>query len=51
MGRKYFAKSYLIMSFHPIMVTGRAEGDDAAPYFRIFNPFIQQKKFDKECDM
>ena len=23
-------------------------GADAAPYFRIFNPFTQQKKFDKE---
>ena len=23
-------------------------GCDAAPYFRIFNPFTQQKKFDKD---
>lgn len=24
-------------------------GADAAPYFRIFNPWLQQKKFDPEC--
>ena len=24
-------------------------GCDAAPYFRIFNPWMQQKKFDPEC--
>ncbi len=24
-------------------------GCDAAPYFRIFNPWIQQKKFDPEA--
>lgn len=25
-------------------------GTDAAPYFRIFNPFSQAKKFDPEAD-
>jgi deoxyribodipyrimidine photo-lyase len=24
-------------------------GSDAQPYFRIFNPWNQQKKFDPEC--
>ncbi|MBM3230516.1 hypothetical protein FJZ22_02580 [Candidatus Pacearchaeota archaeon] len=24
-------------------------GSDAQPYFRIFNPWSQQKKFDPEC--
>lgn len=24
-------------------------GSDAAPYFRIFNPILQQKKFDKDA--
>jgi deoxyribodipyrimidine photo-lyase len=25
-------------------------GCDAQPYFRIFNPWSQQKKFDKDCE-
>lgn len=25
-------------------------GCDASPYFRIFNPWLQQKKFDPECE-
>lgn len=25
-------------------------GPDAAPYFRIFNPMLQSKKFDKDCE-
>ena len=24
-------------------------GTDAAPYFRIFNPWTQQKNYDEEC--
>ena len=24
-------------------------GCDAQPYFRVFNPWLQQKKFDPEC--
>jgi deoxyribodipyrimidine photo-lyase len=25
-------------------------GADATPYFRIFNPWLQQQKFDPECE-
>jgi deoxyribodipyrimidine photo-lyase len=25
-------------------------GADATPYFRIFNPWLQQQKFDSDCE-
>lgn len=25
-------------------------GTDAAPYSRVFNPWLQQKKYDAHCD-
>nr|WP_287495405.1 FAD-binding domain-containing protein [Candidatus Brachybacter algidus] len=44
-GEAYFAKNYLIMNCLPIMAIGNGllGRDDAAPYFRIFNPEEQLK--------
>ena len=51
-GEKYFAKKlldYELSSNNGNWQWAAGTGCDAAPYFRIFNPFTQQKKFDKEC--
>ena len=50
-GEKYFAKKLLdfeLSSNNGNWQWAAGTGCDAAPYFRIFNPFTQQKKFDKE---
>ncbi len=52
-GEKYFAQK--LIDYDPSVNNGNWQwvagtGCDAAPYFRIFNPWIQQKKFDKDCD-
>ena len=50
-GEKYFAKKlldYELSSNNGNWQWAAGTGCDAAPYFRIFNPFTQQKKFDKE---
>lgn len=51
-GEKYFAKS--LVDYDPAVNNGNWQwvascGCDAQPYFRIFNPWNQQKKFDPEC--
>lgn len=51
-GEKYFATK--LVDYDPSVNNGNwqwcaSTGCDAQPYFRIFNPWIQQKKFDREC--
>lgn len=51
-GEKYFAQQ--LVDYDPCVNNGSwqwgaSTGADAAPYFRIFNPWSQQKKFDPEC--
>lgn len=51
-GEKYFARS--LIDYDPAVNNGNwqwvaSTGCDAQPYFRIFNPWIQQKKFDPDC--
>jgi len=52
LGEKYFAQK--LVDYDPAVNNGNwqwaaSTGCDAVPYFRIFNPWIQQKKFDTEC--
>lgn len=51
-GEKYFAKK--LVDYDPCVNNGSwqwasSTGCDAQPYFRIFNPWLQQKKFDADC--
>jgi deoxyribodipyrimidine photo-lyase len=51
-GEKYFAQT--LIDYDPAVNNGNWQwvagtGCDAQPYFRIFNPWLQQKKFDPEC--
>lgn len=51
-GEKYFAKT--LIDYDPAVNNGNwqwvaSTGCDAQPYFRIFNPWNQQKKFDLDC--
>lgn len=51
-GEKYFAMK--LVDYDPSLNNGNwqwaaSTGCDAQPYFRIFNPWNQQKKFDPEC--
>ena len=51
-GEKYFAKK--LIDFDLSVNNGNwqwasSTGTDAQPYFRIFNPWLQQRKFDKDC--
>lgn len=51
-GEKYFAQN--LIDYDPAVNNGNwqwvaSTGCDAQPYFRIFNPWSQQKKFDPEC--
>lgn len=51
-GEKYFAQQ--LVDYDPAVNNGNwqwaaSTGCDAQPYFRIFNPWTQQKKFDPEC--
>ena len=51
-GEKYFAQK--LVDYDPSVNNGNwqwaaSTGCDAQPYFRIFNPWIQQKKFDPGC--
>lgn len=51
-GEKYFAQT--LIDYDPAVNNGNWQwvagtGCDAQPYFRIFNPWTQQKKFDPEC--
>lgn len=50
-GERYFAKK--LIDYDPAVNNGSwqwaaSTGCDAQPYFRIFNPWLQQKKFDVE---
>ncbi len=51
-GEKYFAQQ--LVDYDPSVNNGNwqwcaSTGCDAQPYFRIFNPWLQQRKFDPEC--
>ncbi len=51
-GEKYFAQN--LIDYDPAVNNGNwqwsaSTGCDAQPYFRIFNPWAQQKKFDPDC--
>ncbi len=51
-GEKYFAQ--LLVDYDPSVNNGNwqwvaSTGTDSQPYFRIFNPWLQQKKFDPQC--
>lgn len=51
-GEKYFAQK--LVDYDPAVNNGSwqwaaSTGCDAQPYFRIFNPFLQQKRFDPDC--
>jgi len=51
-GEKYFAQQ--LIDYDPMLNNGNwqwsaSTGCDAQPYFRIFNPWLQQKKFDPDC--
>ncbi|MFT4312517.1 MAG: cryptochrome/photolyase family protein [Candidatus Woesearchaeota archaeon] len=51
-GEKYFAQT--LIDYDPCVNNGSwqwaaSTGCDAQPYFRIFNPWLQQEKFDPEC--
>ncbi len=51
-GERYFARC--LTDYDPCINNGNwqwaaSTGCDAQPYFRIFNPWLQQKKFDPDC--
>lgn len=51
-GERYFAEK--LIDYDPSINNGNwqwvaSTGCDAQPYFRIFNPWTQQKKFDSDC--
>ena len=51
-GEKYFAQK--LVDYDPLVNQGNwqwvaGSGADSMPYFRVFNPWIQSKKFDKDC--
>jgi deoxyribodipyrimidine photolyase len=51
-GEKYFAQK--LIDYDPAVNNGSwqwaaSTGCDAQPYFRIFNPWLQQKRFDLDC--
>lgn len=52
-GERYFANR--LIDYDPCVNNGSwqwaaSTGCDAQPYFRIFNPWLQQEKFDRECN-
>lgn len=52
-GEKYFAQQ--LVDYDPAVNNGNwqwaaSTGCDAQPYFRIFNPWLQQKRFDPQCE-
>lgn len=52
LGEKYFSEK--LIDYDPAVNNGNwqwaaSTGCDAVPYFRIFNPWIQQKKYDPDC--
>ncbi|WP_440952651.1 cryptochrome/photolyase family protein [Methanococcoides sp. FTZ1] len=52
-GERYFAGK--LVDYDPCVNNGNwqwaaSTGADSQPYFRIFNPWHQQKKFDRDCE-
>lgn len=50
-GEKYFAEKLLDYETSSNVASWQwaaSTGSDAVPYFRVFNPYLQSKKFDKE---
>ena len=52
-GERYFAQH--LLDYDPCLNNGNwqwaaSTGCDAQPYFRIFNPWLQQQKFDPDCE-
>jgi len=52
-GEKYFATK--LVDYDPVAnsngwMWSTGNGTDAQPWFRIFNPWTQQEKFDKDCE-
>uniref|UniRef100_A0A6C0J610 Photolyase/cryptochrome alpha/beta domain-containing protein n=1 Tax=viral metagenome TaxID=1070528 RepID=A0A6C0J610_9ZZZZ len=52
-GEKYFAQT--LLDYDVLVNNGNwqwvsGSGADSQPYFRIFNPWTQSEKFDKECE-
>lgn len=52
LGEQYFAQK--LADYDPSVNNGNWQwvagtGCDAQPYFRVFNPWLQQKKFDPDC--
>lgn len=52
-GEKFFAQH--LTDYDPAVNNGSwqwaaSTGTDAQPYFRIFNPWLQQQKFDTDCE-
>jgi deoxyribodipyrimidine photo-lyase len=52
LGEKYFASK--LVDYDPSSNNGgwqwcSSTGTDSQPYFRIFNPWLQAKKYDKDC--
>lgn len=52
-GERYFAQH--LIDYDPCLNNGNwqwaaSTGCDAQPYFRIFNPWLQQQKFDTNCE-
>ncbi len=52
LGEKYFANQ--LVDYDPALNNGNwqwaaSTGCDSQPYFRIFNPWLQQKKYDPDC--
>ncbi len=51
-GERYFAQR--LVDYDPCLNNGNwqwaaSTGCDAQPYFRVFNPWLQQRKFDPDC--
>ena len=52
-GEQYYATQ--LVDYDPSVNNGNwqwgaGSGADSQPYFRIFNPWLQSKKFDKDCE-
>lgn len=52
MGERHFAR--FLTDYDPSVNNGNwqwaaSTGCDAVPYFRVFNPWVQQRKFDPDC--
>jgi deoxyribodipyrimidine photo-lyase len=53
LGEKYFAQK--LVDYDPAVNNGNwqwaaSTGCDAQPYFRIFNPLLQQRRYDPDCE-